>query len=529
MRRLKREQGDTSYWKSMTDVLSALLLVLILLLILFMFNAVTQEDSEQDIDLYDDFDAYGGFGLDDDDEEETITSGGHSGGGGGGGNEDPTEETTEPTEEPKEEDGKSAVMVIIKDVDTLRNINEAGILFELREENGSLLTLSTYYPKQITYQDYATQSDGTFYLPDKIDFASYTLINMTAPTGYELAEPLRFEVHDSYDWPSPYIVVVHFGPEKNSILVQEVTEDGRSLAHSSEYTVYANRDIITADGTVRFHQGELVTTFRTNDRGYGMSEEIYLGDYRVVQNVSEEGYAINEDTIVEVVSKRSENANKLNHVVCEKTRISVQLVDELDEGYKLSGAVYEITNNANSNVVTITTNNSGYAQVEDLKKDTHYYVTQISSSARHFKDDNIYDFYVDQNGLIDGKASAELNHTNRITKLEISVVDQILRRPLPGYEVEVFNSEGSLEAHFVSSRSNFTLEGLEPGRYKLVCNGEQGWTIEMNLADTAHVQYAAIAVRTHTWMVFAGIAAVAVLTVGIMVIRNIQKKRRRRS
>lgn len=521
MRRLKREYGKTSYWKSMTDVLSALLLVLILLLILFMFNAVTQDEPEQDAEGYEDFDAMGGLGVDDTDGEETSPADSQSGGGGG---EEPEEETTEATEAPKEDDGKSAVLVVIRDVDTQRNITEEGIRFELREEDGSLLALSTYYPKQVTYQDYATQADGTFFLPEKIAFGSYRLNNMTAPSGYELASPLTFGVHDSYDWPSPYIVVVHFGPEKNAIFIQEVSEDGRSLSHSSEYEVYANRDIITADGTVRFHQGELVTSFFTNSHGYGMSEEVYLGDYRLVQIVSEEGYAINADTIVTVSSKRSENTNQLNHVVCEKTRISVQLVDELDEGFRLSGAVYEVTNSTDQNVVTITTNASGYAQVENLKKDTHYYVTQISSSARHFKDDHIYDFYVDQNGLIDGKASAELNHTNRITKLEISVVDQVLRRRLSGYEVEVFNSEGDLETHFISSGSAFSLDGLAPGRYRLVCNGAQ--TVDVHVADTASVQYAVITVRTQTWMVLAAIGAALLLTAGWLLLRGIQKKRR---
>ena len=152
-----------------------------------------------------------------------MTSGAAAGeaGGGGGGDGDYDEEYI-PTAGGggmyPDEGVKSAVYVELVDDETDRPIPEAGIRFELyRTDNttlqeGSLQQLNTYYPEKITYREYATREDGTFYLPEKVWHGNYYFHELNAPEGYDAAPDTYFDITQLYDWPDPYVVQIRLSP-----------------------------------------------------------------------------------------------------------------------------------------------------------------------------------------------------------------------------------------------------------------------------------------------------------------------------
>ena len=169
MKKNRQPASKFNFWQPATDMMSGLVFVLILviaLLCLYILHDYTGYEEYPASSYYeDDWDGW-------DDE----WGGGWGGWGGGGGDGDYDEEYI-PTAGGggmyPDEGVKSAVYVELVDDETDRPIPEAGIRFELyRTDNttlqeGSLQQLNTYYPEKITYREYATREDGTFYLPER--------------------------------------------------------------------------------------------------------------------------------------------------------------------------------------------------------------------------------------------------------------------------------------------------------------------------------------------------------------------------
>lgn len=227
--RKRRQDPDAEYnfWQPATDMMSALVYVLLLiiaLLGLYLLSDYTglEEPSSSSEEAAssgwhdDDYDGWHDGGADDAPgdgdgdgryDQQII----QTGGGGGGYDEDGV---------------KAAVFAELIDEETERRIQEAGVRFELYRTdtahliNGSLQTLNTYYPEKISYREYETTEEGTFYLPEKIWQGSYYFHQFSEPEGYDAAADTYYDVDRMYDWPEPYIVQIRVAPCKNIIRLQ---------------------------------------------------------------------------------------------------------------------------------------------------------------------------------------------------------------------------------------------------------------------------------------------------------------------
>lgn len=49
------------------------------------------------------------------------------------------------------------------------------------------------------------------------------------------------------------------------------------------YEITADEDVITPDGTLRYHKGDVVDTVTTNEDGTAKSKELYLGNIQLLK------------------------------------------------------------------------------------------------------------------------------------------------------------------------------------------------------------------------------------------------------
>ncbi|MEE3420927.1 MAG: SpaA isopeptide-forming pilin-related protein [Lachnospiraceae bacterium] len=216
IRRNPREENDEpkgiSYWQSMADLLSGILLIFILLAAISAFyswkDPETEEGDTQSVvssnELVNSYpQTYGnqetGNGTTDYREQETNANGG--GGGGGGGDTESTESTPGDNEDPR-----AAVRLILIDGTTGKTIPREGVDFELLDENGARETLYTHYPVLTKYHDFETTSQGDFYLPEMIPLGKYRFHMLTAMEGYDRDVSLPFSITTNYTWADPFIV-----------------------------------------------------------------------------------------------------------------------------------------------------------------------------------------------------------------------------------------------------------------------------------------------------------------------------------
>lgn len=475
--RKRRQDPDAEYnfWQPATDMMSALVYVLLLiiaLLGLYLLSDYTglEEPSSSSEEAAssgwhdDDYDGWHDGGADDDPgdgdgdgryDQQII----QTGGGGGGG---------------YDEDGvKAAVFAELIDEETERRIQEAGVRFELYRTdtahliNGSLQTLNTYYPEKISYREYETTGEGTFYLPEKIWQGSYYFRQLSEPEGYDAAADTYYDVDRMYDWPEPYIVQIRVAPCKNIIRLQMNDAETQQPVGGGTFRVIAAEDIITKDGTVRYPQGQQVDTITCDEAGYGESVELYLGKYTVQQQSSPNYYTTMQQDLDAEVEKKNGSDPELHKIDTEKTRILLNVTDELTSS-ALEGAVFTVTNRRTGTTQTVATDGAGQIRLTDLDKSTTYLIREQQAPENYRPDDTDHTVIVAADGRIDGAGSTTLDITNRLLRVSISAVDTVLRSNTEGEQLSLYNEQDQLIRSWTSSDSGQLFTDLTEGSYYVV-------------------------------------------------------------
>lgn len=523
--RKRRQDPDAEYnfWQPATDMMSALVYVLLLiiaLLGLYLLSDYTglEEPSSSSEEAAssgwhdDDYDGWHDGGADDDPgdgdgdgryDQQII----QTGGGGGGYDEDGV---------------KAAVFAELIDEETERRIQEAGVRFELYRTdtahliNGSLQTLNTYYPEKISYREYETTGEGTFYLPEKIWQGSYYFRQLSEPEGYDAAADTYYDVDRMYDWPEPYIVQIRVAPCKNIIRLQMNDAETQQPVGGGIFRVIAAEDIITKDGTVRYTQGQQVDTITCDEAGYGESVELYLGKYTVQQQSSPNYYTTMQQDLDAEVEKKNGSDPELHKIDTEKTKILLNVTDELTSS-ALEGAVFTVANRRTGTTQTVATDGAGQIRLTDLDKSTTYLIREQQAPENYRPDDADHTVTVAADGRIDGAGGTTLDITNRLLRVSISAVDMVLRSNTEGEQLSLYNEQDQLIRSWTSSDSGQLFTDLTEGSYYVVrgkADPANARKYPFTVQDTASTQNWTVPVFTLRSAV--ALAVLAVVATGVV-------------
>lgn len=538
MKKNRQPASKFNFWQPATDMMSGLVFVLILVIALLCLYIL------HDYTGYEEYPAssYGASSYYEDDWDgwDDEWGGGWGGWGGGGGDGDYDEEYI-PTAGGggmyPDEGVKSAVYVELVDDETDRPIPEAGIRFELyRTDNttlqeGSLQQLNTYYPEKITYREYATREDGTFYLPEKVWHGNYYFHELNAPEGYDAAPDTYFDIDQLYDWPDPYVVQIRLSPCKNIIRIQMSDADTALPVGGGTFRVVAAEDIATLDGTVRYTAGQVVDTIECDEEGYGESQELYLGTYTVQQATSPDYYATMEEDLTVEVERKTGALPPVHEVEVEKTQLVVQVSDELYDSQKLAGAVLMVTDDRSGRTRRLVTDETGTAVLTDLQKNTTYHIQQTQTVGDYRMGDGAYDVIVSADGRIGGLSTGQLAITNRLLRVSIHVQDAILGTESLNEPVTLYNGQDQVVLSWTTNGQSVEMTDLPEGSYYIVRGEDTENPYRFEVTDTAQVQTWSISLFTFRSAV--ALAVAALLTVGaicliVWLVRLISRRRKER-
>ena len=529
MKRIKlHKNGEEDYWKSFTDIMAGLLLIVILLMAL-LFLYLTQMTPDPDVGpgiasadtpthpahaTYH-YPSVPQHSTDYHDREEERNH------GGGGSTTTTTMPQTIPTEGEGEE-AKAAVFITVVDEETGNAIKEEGITFELYKDikrRGGLKKLSTYYPEKIEYSNYETTENGTFFLPEKIPYGTYSLHNLTAPESYGAGEDVDFEIKEAHDWPEPFMLKVPLAPAKNIIRVQTKDSVTGAAVPGYVYEVIADEDIVTLDGTLRYEENQIVDEFTCDQKGYGESIKLYLGSYRIRQKAAPEYYAVSEEPIAVDVGAKDDVDVPVKHVSCDKTALVVELKDEYtDEA--IAGAVYTLKNGAE-----ITTAANGMAVLTDLTKGTSYELSLKSLPDKYRTKEEPIVFHVDESGRINGEPRYIAEQKAYMTRLSVAVKDVLLGYNLSGENVTVFDSDGEVVAQTDTGGSAEIITGLEPGEYTVQSGEAKHTKVTVHLEDKAKPTNANVLIWTYVDFALIFIAVLLLAAAIVVTIVIVKRKR----
>ena len=548
---MKKEQDEINYWQSTTDILSALLLVIILVavvLILYMMGT-PKEDWRQDPDvtptpvvtIFNGYNSevspdpdYGGGGAAPSYTPWITTTPSPTptttptptpflpsyGGGGYGGDGGPDMSGH------AEDEGKAAVYVIAVDEETDKVIPEEGLVFELLDEAGMRQTLNTYYPVREWFTEFTTTEDGVFYLPEKVLLGGYRLRTEMAPKGYDIPDDTVFEIDETYDWPTPYVVRIPYHPSKNVIRVKVTDRTTGEGLKGASFRVIAEEDILTEDETLRYKKGEQADLIVCDEEGNGESKELYLGIYRLEQEDIPEYYAgIPDGEPVEVVKKiRGREVEPLRYE-CGKTSIVLSAYDEIYPARKLKDTKFTVACDRTPGGMTeIVTDDKGQFILTDLKKDTVYRFVQTGAAEGYHFTDTEYTVDVDVTGRIDNAEQTELTVSNYLIRVSTAVRDLILKQNISDISVGLYDENDQLISMWSTQATAEVISGLMPGEYRLIMNGTKQEIKNIIVKDTPEIQEFAFEIFTRTDIgVLVGL--VLVMAAAIFILIKVKKRK----
>lgn len=181
------------------------------------------------------------------------------------------------------------------DKETGKVIPIAGAQFQILDENKKPITMKVSYPTPMEIDTFETDANGSFTLPEKLEYGSYYLHETKAPEGYLLGiEDIPFVVDQEFDWENPLSITYPDAPAKGKIRITKTDkETDKPIPEGAEFTVTAAEDITTPDGTIRTEKGTVVATLTTDEKGKAETEALYLGKYTIKETKAPNGYLVN--------------------------------------------------------------------------------------------------------------------------------------------------------------------------------------------------------------------------------------------
>ena len=355
---------------------------------------------------------------------------------------------------------KAELTIYKTDSETGKRIPAAGVEFKIKDADGNYVTQEVTYPKKETTDVFKTDEDGSVHLPSPLKYGEYKLVEIKAPHGYVLKDT---EIPINVDGSSTEIFMNFDNKTQKGQVYVEKTSEMLSGVKESEtdygtlytpeykekylsgvtYEITAREDIVTPEGTVWFHKGDVVDTFTTGD-GVTTSALLQLGKYSIKETATQTGFVLDEHTydfdieyagqMIDVVEIKQSYAN-------ERQKLDLQITktfeDEDKEAYKdVVFGVYsknDITLNdkviipADGLVGTLTIDEDG-KNIEQLDLPTgEYYVKEFETNVGFKLDEEKHDFtfdYDEDTTKPTVSVSMDLYNEKRRLELDVNKVDK---------------------------------------------------------------------------------------------------------
>ena len=355
---------------------------------------------------------------------------------------------------------KAELTIYKTDSETGKRIPAAGVEFKIKDADGNYVTQEVTYPKKETTDVFKTDEDGSVHLPSPLKYGEYKLVEIKAPHGYVLKDT---EIPINVDGSSTEIFMNFDNKTQKGQVYVEKTGEMLSGAKESEtdygtlytpeykekylsgvtYEITAREDIVTPEGTVWFHKGDVVDTFTTGD-GVTTSALLQLGKYSIKETATQTGFVLDGNTYdfdIEYAGQMIDVVEIKQSYVNERQKLDLQITktfeDEDKDAYKdVVFGVYsknDITLNdkviipVDGLVGTLTIDEDG-KNIEQLDLPTgEYYVKELETNVGFKLDEEKHDFTFDYDADTSKPTvtvSMDLYNEKRRLELDVNKVDK---------------------------------------------------------------------------------------------------------
>lgn len=344
-----------------------------------------------------------------------------------------------------------------------------------------------------------TDSDGKIYFT--LPFGDYILRQLSTPSGFEKIDDYKFSITES----GPTINKVFSNAEITSrVKIIKVDDSGNRIAiagikfkikelstgkYVCQKVAYPNSKTyceFETDDT-----GTLITPYPLNSGDYELEEvdqkiNGYLWNSEPLRfSINEKSNIISSDDFDKILELRFTNKEVKGAIEIKKTgeKLVIENGKYTYETIQLPNVVFEVYDENNNLVGTITTDENGYARLDNLKLQK-YTLKEVSSSLSHLIDNNVYEFelvYKDQYTPIITKTFTLKNYLPKGT-LEFTKTDYSTDKALPNTVIEIYTEDDVLMGTYTTDDKGMVIIKDLP-----LSNGKRYYILEKQTSDSSYL------------------------------------------
>ena len=338
------------------------------------------------------------------------------------------------------------------DSDSLLNINSEST-FKIRNiELDEYICQNITYPNVESVCEYKT-SNGMFITPNNLKVGNYEIIQTSTPEGYKnnkeslvirldlnskIIQDNEYGNYIEYDFLNDKIksnISINVKGEEAFMSDNKITYKKKDLPNV-EISLYADEDIITKDNVVHYKKGDLIDTKISNEDGQVSFNDLYLGNYKIVQTSIDNSYIENNEEYLVVLEK---NKKFTIYNLLKKGDLKITKSDSFSKD-KLANIRLNIYDSNDELICDNITNKSGIMKLNNLPIGK-YYVREVETINGYLLNEEIVNFEVIEN---DELINLELESTPIIGSLELTVLDVLTNEGIPNTNILLFDEEDNL-------------------------------------------------------------------------------------
>lgn len=344
-----------------------------------------------------------------------------------------------------------------------------------------------------------TDSDGKIYFT--LPFGDYILRQLSTPSGFEKIDDYKFSITES----GPTINKVFSNAEITSrVKIIKVDDSGNRIAIAG--IKFKIKELSTGKYVcqkVAYPNSKTYCEFETDDTGMLITPyPLNSGDYELEEvdqringylwnseplrfSINEKSNIISSDDFDKILELRFTNKEVKGAIEIKKTgeKLVIENGKYTYETIPLPNVVFEVYDENNNLVGTITTDENGYAKLDNLKLQK-YTLKEVSSSLSHLIDNNIYEFelvYKDQYTPIITKTFTLKNYLPKGT-LEFTKTDYSTDKALPNTVIEIYTEDDVLMGTYTTDDKGMVIIKDLP-----LSNGKRYYILEKQTSDSSYL------------------------------------------
>lgn len=284
------------------------------------------------------------------------------------------------------------------------------------------------------------KTQDTVYLKEISAPHGYVLDTKSYGVKLEVGKTVQIEVTDREQLASLTVY-----KEGEVLTGAEVTEEGVTFSYTKEkqegavYDVYAEKEIVRADGTVAYKKGAVVKKgLKTGEDGSVTLSELPLGTYKVVEVKAPENFVCKGEAQTVTLSYAGQNEEVVFETVTfvndrQKASVSVRKEDQ-DTGNPLAGGIYglytaedvygksgKLLIEKDTLIEKATTGENGTASYQaDLPIGYTYYIKELQAPVQYVKNETEKVSFHFQ--YVEGEEQCSFSHTFQNERVKAEIV-----------------------------------------------------------------------------------------------------------